>query len=118
MGKYLWTGDAKRGDQKKRPSRRERPPKGKIEWTDALLRGAGAGCPLLGLDGDGAVAILVRFLDESLLLLRVLLEERLGAQQQAFIGQRLRVFGFELDRLVDRLQTGAHELDLVGLRRR
>src|SRR5688572_6632451 len=79
---------------------------------------AGAGGALLFLDFDGAVPILVGFLEQALLTRNVLFEIGLDAQQETFVGQRLVIVRLQLDGLVDRLVARGDELSLVGFRRR
>src|SRR5678815_513964 len=104
----------------RREKRKGRFPEGKRPLFDknVVVLLAGAGGPLLFLNLDGAVAVLIGFLEQCLLLGGIFLEIRLHAEQQILVGERLGIIRLQLDRLVDRLVTGLDELDLVGLRRR
>src|SRR5215510_11945801 len=76
-------------------------------WRTRLLRGGGSRGALLVAHGNRAIADLIGLLEQLLLFCWIFLEQRLRAEQQAFIRQGLRVIRLELDRLVDRLQTEA-----------
>src|SRR5690349_15578087 len=93
-------------------------PEGKPPSSDknvrCLLAGAG---PLLLLDLRCTVAVLIRLLEQRLLLGGIFFEVRLYAEQQILVGERLGIIRLQLDRLVDRLVAGLDEFDLVGLRR-